>query len=112
MFSDLSAGAVSFLRTAVPVLWGSFGTWFAATLPGVNDFLLSVNIDLSSESTVLWVSGAAVVLWYAFWRWLEPRLPAWATRLVLGSNQRPSYGDGGDTGDYSDSGDGSTSEEV
>lgn len=87
----MSNAAVSFLRTAVPVLWGSLVTWFAETLPGANDFLASVGVDLASEGTVLWVSGVAIALWYALWRWLEPRLPAWLTRIVLGSNQRPEY---------------------
>ena len=36
---------------------------------------------------------AAVIsaAWYAFWRWLEPRLPDWLTRAVLGSARTPTY---------------------
>jgi hypothetical protein len=83
----------SWLRTAVPILWGSLVVWFAETLPNVNAFLESVGIDLDSPGTVLWVSGAAIALWYALFRKIEPHLPPWLTRLVLGSNQTPRYGE-------------------
>lgn len=33
----------------------------------------------------------AMAGWYAIWRILEPRLPDWLTRVVLGSAVAPSY---------------------
>lgn len=78
----------AYLRTYVPVLWGAFITWLVATLPwipqGLQDWL-------TSGEVVLAVGVVVTALWYALWKWLEPRLPAWLTRLLMGSNQTPTY---------------------
>lgn len=37
------------------------------------------------------LTGTILVLWYSLFRWLEPKLPAWLTVLVLGSNKAPIY---------------------
>lgn len=91
---NLSDKVVSLLRTAVPVVWGYIVTWLLAKIPGAVDFLQAFGIDLNSVVVVNAVTGAATIAWYALWRWLEPRLPAWLTRLVLGSNKAPVYVEG------------------
>lgn len=79
----------SILRTLVPALWGSVITWLIGLLPALapleGDLLGLANIFLPIITAV--IIGA----WYAFWRWLEPRLPDWLTRAVLGSAKTPVY---------------------
>ncbi|MNH37371.1 hypothetical protein D3C79_982680 [compost metagenome] len=79
----------SILRTIVPALWGSFIGWLLALVP----ILEPLRGDLLSYSDVLLpiVSAVLIGAWYAFWRWLEPRLPDWLTRVVLGSAKAPVY---------------------
>ncbi|WP_402465824.1 hypothetical protein [Isoptericola aurantiacus] len=78
----------SWLRTAVPALWGSAVAWLLAR------YALPVEVAdlLQSPVATSAVVALAIGAWYALWRWLEPHLPAWATRLVLGSNSAPTYG--------------------
>lgn len=38
------------------------------------------------------VAAVLIGAWHAFWRWLEPKLPDWLTRAVLGSAKTPVYG--------------------
>lgn len=82
---------VSYLRTGVPIVWG----WLVAQLLGHWDWLAktleSAGVDLQSGAVVGAVTGLVVFLWYALWRWLEPRLPDSVTRLVLGSSRAPAY---------------------
>lgn len=79
----------SILRTVVPALWGSFIGWLLTIIPILeplrNDLLAYADILLPVISAVL------IASWYAFWRWLEPRLPDWLTRVVLGSIKSPMY---------------------
>lgn len=89
----LSDRAVSWLRTTVPVLWG---TVVAAILRAVSPHLpgdlgAALATWLSSETTIALVTAAAIAAWYALWRWAEPRIPDWLTRLVLGSARPPAY---------------------
>lgn len=79
----------SILRTIVPALWGSFIAWLIGLLP----ILAPLEADLVGLANVLLPVVTAVIIggWYAFWRWLEPRLPDWLTRAVLGSAKTPSY---------------------
>jgi hypothetical protein len=86
---NLSDRAVSYLRTVVPVLWGSLIGLLvqsAAWLPA------PVIAWLSGEAAVGVVTAGAIAAWYAVWRWAEPRIPDWLTRVVLGSAQAPAYG--------------------
>ncbi|HEV2782053.1 MAG TPA: hypothetical protein VGX25_21900, partial [Actinophytocola sp.] len=47
---------------------------------------------LSSAPVVDAVTNlAALAAVYAFVRWIEPRIPDWATRLLLGSARPPTY---------------------
>ena len=88
---NISDKVVSLLRTAVPVAWGYVVAFALAKIPAAADFLASLGVDLNSVVVVNFVTGAATIAWYAVWRWAEPKLPAWLTRLVLGSNRAPSY---------------------
>jgi len=79
----------SILRTLVPSLWGSFITWLILLLPA----LAPLQEQLLGLANVLLpiITAVIVAAWYAFWRWLEPRLPDWVTRAVLGSSKTPVY---------------------
>lgn len=77
------------LRTIVPALWGSLIAWLIGALP----ILAPLESDLLGLANVLLPIITAVIIgvWYAFWRWLQPRLPDWLVRAVLGSAKTPSY---------------------
>ena len=79
----------SILRTVVPALWGSLIAWLIGVLP----ILAPLQADLTGLADILLPVLTAVIIaaWYAFWRWLEPRLPDWLTRAVLGSAKTPRY---------------------
>jgi len=82
------------LRTVVPALWGSVIAWLIGVLP----ILAPFQTDLAGLSSVILPVLTAVIIggWYALCRWLEPKLPCWLTRAVLGSAKTPVYlaGDG------------------
>jgi hypothetical protein len=80
---------VSWIRTAVPVAWGSFLTWVASQVPGLEPVL---NQPAAVGFSVVLV-GVLTAAWYALMRKLEPMLPPWLTRFVLGANRRPTYPD-------------------
>ncbi len=70
----------SILRTIVPALWGSFITWAIGLLPALEphrEALLEYGTPLSAI-----IAAVLIAAWYAFWRWLEPKLPDWLTRAV------------------------------
>lgn len=79
----------SILRTIVPALWGSLIAWLIGVLP----ILAPLEADLLGLADILLPIITAVIIagWYAFWRWLEPKLPDWLTRAVLGSAKTPTY---------------------
>lgn len=81
----------AYLRTIVPSLWGSLLAWLLINAAWIPD---TVDTWLASEPTVAVIVSLTIGAWYALWRWLEPRLPAWFTRLVLGSNLTPTYSRG------------------
>lgn len=89
----ISDRVVSWLRTVVPVLWGTVVTAILRTttphLPG--DLGAALASWLGSEPTLALVTATVIGAWYALWRWAEPRLPDWVTRVVLGSAQTPIY---------------------
>lgn len=90
--SDLVA---SWLRTVVPGLWSAvLGTalaWLAVHASWVLDVLDVLGIDPTSAAFTAGVVALVLAAWYALWRKLEPRLPDWLTRLVLGSAAAPVY---------------------
>jgi hypothetical protein len=85
---NLSDRAVSYLRTVVPVLWGSL---IGLLVQSVTWLPAPVIAWLSGEAAVGVVTAGAIAAWYAVWRWAEPRIPDWLTRVVLGSALTPAY---------------------
>lgn len=79
----------SILRTVVPYVWGLFITWLITLVP----VLAPMENQLLGLAALALPIFAAVLsaAWYAFWRWLEPKLPDWLTRAVLGSAKAPVY---------------------
>ncbi len=79
----------SILRTIVPALWGSVIGWLLSIVPAlepVREQLLGLG-DLATP-----IIGAVLIgAWFAFWRWLQPRLPDWLVRILLGSAKTPVY---------------------
>lgn len=75
---------VAWLRTAVPSVWGMVVAFLLSRFPAVHELLVN-------PAVVTFVTGLVVVAWYSLWKWLEPRLPAWATVLVLGYDRPPVY---------------------
>jgi hypothetical protein len=90
--SGLSDRAVSTLRTLVPIWWGALVAWALGQWPAAGDVLSAIGLDPSSTVIVTLVTGLAVAGWYAAWRWVEPHIPAWLVRIVLGSAATPTYG--------------------
>jgi hypothetical protein len=90
---DLSDRAVSLIRTRVPILWGSLiaalVTWASPRLPV--DVVAWAADWAGSEATVALIVAAVIYAWYWVWRRLEPRIPVWVVRLVLGSALTPTY---------------------
>jgi len=90
--SDLVA---SWLRTVVPGLYsaaiGSLLAWLAAHSPWVLDLLEALGIDPTSDAFTAGVVFLVLAGWYAGWRRLEPYIPDWLTRVVLGSSKAPTY---------------------
>lgn len=90
--SDLVA---SWLRTVVPGLYSAvIGTalaWAAVHIPWVLDLLELLGIDPTSDAFRAGVVVVVLAVWYAGWRRLEPHLPDWLTRVVLGSAKAPTY---------------------
>lgn len=80
---------ISILRTIVPALWGSVIGWALTLLP----VLEPLRADLLAYGDFAVPVIAAVIIggWYALWRWLEPLLPDWLTRILLGSAKSPVY---------------------
>lgn len=82
---QLSDEVISLIRTGVPVLWGVAVSWLVGLgLPaGVLDQVHSLVI---AALTAVLTAG-----WYALWRWLEPRVPAWLITVALGYAAAPTY---------------------
>ncbi|MDO5866044.1 MULTISPECIES: hypothetical protein [Paenarthrobacter] len=79
----------SILRTVVPALWGSLIGWLLSVAPVLEPLR---ELLLSQADVLVPILGAVIIAaWYALWRWLEPLLPAWLVRAVLGSAKTPAY---------------------
>jgi hypothetical protein len=83
----MSDGLRSFIRTVLPGAWSVLVLWLVSLgLPQTwADWLAS---DQVVTQVVQIVSLAAV---YAVTRWVEPLLPDWLTRVLLGSATPPTY---------------------
>lgn len=75
---------VAWLRTVVPVGWGALVAFLLSRFPALHELLVNPAVTMA-------VTGLVVAAWYSLWKWLEPRLPAWATVLVLGFDRPPVY---------------------
>lgn len=80
---------ISLLRTFVSWVWALFIGWLLLVLPIFQPFEESLlALPALVLPTLIAVIAAA---WYAFWRWIEPKLPDWLTRALLGSAKAPVY---------------------
>lgn len=73
----------SLLRTYVPIAVGALVSW-----------LLTLGIELDAETQaglIVALTGLSQAAYYALVRALEPRLPDWLKRVVLGSSKEPMY---------------------
>ena len=84
----MSDRITSYLRTAVPLAWGWAVSQLVLAVPGLPVEVVDL---LRSDAMVTAVSFLVALAWYFVWRRLEPHLPDWATRLVLGSASAPVY---------------------
>ena len=77
---------VSWLRTIVPGLWALAIGWLAGL--GLPE---SVTTAVNGLGQMVLIPAVFAVV-YPLLRAVEAKLPPWLTRLLLGSNQPPSYG--------------------
>ncbi|HYQ62702.1 hypothetical protein [Actinophytocola sp.] len=82
---SMSDRLTAWVRTVVPTLWAAGVAWLIrlGLPPAVTDAVAGL-VDVL-------VVPAALAAVYALLRWVEPRLPAWLARLLLGSTRPPSY---------------------
>lgn len=79
----------SILRTLIPALWGSVIGWFLTVVPVLEP--LRADLLAYGELAVPVIAALLIGGWYAVCRWLEPHLPDWLTRILLGSAKAPVY---------------------
>lgn len=82
---SLSDFVVSQLRTYVPVIWG------AAITALIGWGLLPADMAEQAQNFSVVIMGVVTSIWYLVMRTVEPHLPPWLTRIVLGSNKEPAY---------------------
>lgn len=78
-----------YLRTAVPVLWGSIASFILQYV--ATDLSEPLGNALYSEPVSLAVTAVVIFVWYWIWGKVNPLLPDWLSRLVLGSEKEPTY---------------------
>lgn len=83
----MSDRLTSLVRTAVPTLWSALVAWVVAKF-GLSGALAGILAGLGEQLVV----PAVLAVVYAVLRWVEPRLPNWLTRILLGSARPPRYG--------------------
>lgn len=74
---------VSILRTIIPSLWGAGLAWLITRVPAlepVRDQLVGLGLIL----VAVCIGG-----YYALIRKLEPHLPDWLGRILIGSSRQP-----------------------
>ncbi|GGM65290.1 hypothetical protein GCM10012275_39800 [Longimycelium tulufanense] len=76
---------IAWLRTVIPTLWTTLLIYLASL--GAPDWLLTP-LGRAGELVVVPIIMGAV---YPLMRAIEPRLPDWLTRILLGSATPPSY---------------------
>lgn len=80
---------ISILRTFVPYAWGIIIGAVLSAVPVLEP--LREQLLASGDAAVPVIAAILAGAWYALWRWLEPKLPDWLTRAVLGSAKAPTY---------------------
>jgi hypothetical protein len=81
----MSDNLTAWVRTVVPALWSALVAWLVALgLP-------PVFTDAAAGLVDVLVVPVALASVYALLRWLEPKLPDWLTRVLLGSARPPTY---------------------
>jgi hypothetical protein len=81
----MSDSLTSWVRTVVPALWSALVAWLVALgLP-------SAVTDAAAGLVDVLVVPVALASVSALLRWVEPRLPDWLTRVLLGSTRPPTY---------------------
>jgi len=86
---SLNDYVTSVIRTAVPYAWGLLITYLLSLVPGVAPALLPAMPVVLGWGPL--IAAAVAGAWYALMRKIEPKLPAWLTVIVLGSNSQPKY---------------------
>lgn len=91
--TSLSDRGASYLRTVIPTLWGTLvGQLIVVVSPHLPvDVVDALRNWLSGPAAVGLATAVGVALWYVVARRLEPHLPDWLTRIVLGSAAAPTY---------------------
>lgn len=87
MMRPLSDLAVAWLRTVLPAGWAAGVAWLV-TWGAVPD---TITDALSTPGATAVATTIILGLLYPVLRWLEGRLPAWVTRLLLGATTPPVY---------------------
>lgn len=83
----MSDRLVAWLRTVVPVAWSALVAWLISL--GAPAYLTDALGDAGELLVVLIVVGVV----YPLARSAETHLPAWLTRVLLGSAKSPTYSD-------------------
>lgn len=83
----MSDQLTAWLRTIVPTAWSALVAYLVTL--GAPTWIIDALGDAGPTLVVPVVLGAV----YSLLRWVEPRLPAWLARLLLGSATPPSYMD-------------------
>jgi hypothetical protein len=77
----------SVVRTVMPGAWSIVVLWLAKV--GLPDAAVAWLSSDDVRGKVVDLVALAVV--YGFVRWVEPKLPDWLTRALLGSAKAPTY---------------------
>ncbi len=91
--TSLSDRGASYLRTVIPTLWGTFvAQVFVAISPHLPvDVVDALRDWLSGPAAVGVATAAGIAVWYWVARRVEPHVPDWLTRIILGSAAAPTY---------------------
>lgn len=79
----------SILRTLIPAWWGLLIAKLLIAVPALEP--LREQLLGWGDLAALTLSALIIGAWYALWRWLQPRLPDWLVKILLGSAKTPTY---------------------
>lgn len=80
---------ISILRTIVPLVWGNIVLFLLGIVPALEP--LRGQLLAYGDAAIPVLAALLTALWYALWRWAEPKLPNWITAVLLGSAKAPVY---------------------